>query len=120
MGYAGRRAIRRSCMERGDAIYRYIWIMQQLSFTTGTDSKGKYVLFTMPSLQYWDMVYMKRAFTTPANDIYEAEGRVKVDVGTSTNHTGYFGSGFVDAFEATDGLTFTVRAAQDNDCAFSV
>lgn len=88
---------------------------QELSFTTGTDSKGKYVQFTMPSLQYWDMVYMKRTFTTPTNDIYQAENGVKVDVGTNTNHAGYTGTGFVDNFDSNDGVTFTVKAAQDDD-----
>jgi dextranase len=31
---------------------------QSLSFTTGTDSGGKYVEFTMPSLDYWDMAWV--------------------------------------------------------------
>jgi dextranase len=30
-----------------------------LPFTTGSDSGGSYVTFTIPSLLYWDMVYMK-------------------------------------------------------------
>lgn len=88
---------------------------QSLSYTTGTDSKGKYVSFTIPSLQYWDMIYMKRSFTTPANDIYEAENGTKVNVGVNTNHAGYTGSGFVDNFSDNDGVTFTVSAAQDDD-----
>jgi dextranase len=31
---------------------------QSLSFTTGTDSGGKYVTFTLPSLDYWDMAWV--------------------------------------------------------------
>lgn len=31
---------------------------QSLSFTTGTDSGGKYVEFTMPSLDYWNMAWV--------------------------------------------------------------
>ncbi len=30
----------------------------QVPFTLGTDAKGAYVSFTLPSLSYWDMVYM--------------------------------------------------------------
>jgi dextranase len=29
-----------------------------LAFTAGSDSGGSYITFTLPSLQYWDMVYM--------------------------------------------------------------
>ncbi len=32
----------------------------QLPFTLGRDAKGAYVSFTLPSLSYWDMVYMSR------------------------------------------------------------
>ncbi|GKU76495.1 glycoside hydrolase family 66 protein [Paenibacillus sp. L3-i20] len=88
---------------------------QSLTYSTGTDSKGKYVAFTLPSLQYWDMIYMKRSFATPTNDIYEAEKGVKVNVGVNTNHVGYTGTGFVDNFSDNDGVTFTVSAAQDDD-----
>ena len=31
---------------------------QSLQFATGTDSKGSYVTFTLPSLAYWDMVWV--------------------------------------------------------------
>ncbi|MCU1490097.1 MAG: putative carbohydrate binding protein, partial [Acidimicrobiaceae bacterium] len=31
---------------------------QSLSFTTGTDSGGHYVSFTLPSLDYWDMAWV--------------------------------------------------------------
>jgi dextranase len=30
-----------------------------LSFQTGHDARGNYIAFTIPKLQYWDMVYMK-------------------------------------------------------------
>lgn len=30
-----------------------------LTFTTGTDSGGKYARFVVPSLAYWDMIYLK-------------------------------------------------------------
>lgn len=91
---------------------------QPLAYTTGTDSKGKYVSFTIPSLEYWDMIYMKRSFDTPADDIYEAENAVKTGVGVNTNHAGYTGDGFVDNFsDIDDGVTFAVSASQDGDYA---
>lgn len=31
-----------------------------LGFTTGADGGGNYVSFTLPSLQYWDLVYVKK------------------------------------------------------------
>jgi dextranase len=31
---------------------------QSLSFSTGTDGGGKYVTFTLPSLDYWDMAWV--------------------------------------------------------------
>lgn len=33
-------------------------VAQSLSFTTGTDSGGNYVEFTLPSLDYWDMAWV--------------------------------------------------------------
>ncbi len=33
-------------------------IAQSLTFATGTDGGGKYVTFTMPSLDYWDMAWV--------------------------------------------------------------
>lgn len=33
---------------------------QDLAFTKGTDDKGNYITFTVPSLEYWDMIYMKK------------------------------------------------------------
>lgn len=38
---------------------------QDLAFTKGTDDKGNYITFTVPSLEYWDMIYMKK--TAPEN-----------------------------------------------------
>jgi dextranase len=32
--------------------------MAPLSFTKGSDGNGNYVQFTLPSLAYWDMVYL--------------------------------------------------------------
>ncbi len=32
---------------------------QSLAFETGSDEKGSYITFTVPSLHYWDMVFMR-------------------------------------------------------------
>jgi len=83
-----------------------------LSFTTGTDSSGRYVSFTVPSLTNWDMVYVDRTFTTPTANRYEAETAVRTGVTTGTDHAGYTGTGFVDNFATTNsGVSFTVNAA---------
>lgn len=87
---------------------------QSLSYTTGTDATGDYVTFTVPSLEYWDMLYLRRTVTPPST--LEAEDAVKSNVGTNTNHTGYTGTGFVDQFDATnDGVSFMVDAETDDD-----
>lgn len=89
---------------------------QELTFTSGTDSKGKYVSFTVPDLKYWDMIYMKKTFSTPTNDIYEAETAIKTNVSTNTNQAGYTGTGFVDQFaNSGDGVSFIVKADSNND-----
>lgn len=83
-----------------------------LSYTTGTDSTGRYISFTVPSLTNWDMIYIDRSFTTPTSNRYEAENAVKTGVTTNTDHAGYTGSGFVDNFATTNsGVSFTVNAA---------
>lgn len=83
-----------------------------LAYTIGTDASGRYISFTVPSLQNWDMVYIDRTFTTPANNQYEAENAVLTNVTTNNNHPGYTGTGFVDNFfQANSGVSFTVNAA---------
>lgn len=85
---------------------------QQLSYTTGTDSTGYYVSFTVPSLTYWDMIYIKRTITAPTGNLYEAENAIKTNVTTNANYTGYTGSGFVDGFaEQGDEVTFQVNVS---------
>lgn len=32
---------------------------RELTFEQGEDLNGKYIEFTVPVLEYWDMVYMK-------------------------------------------------------------
>lgn len=87
-------------------------VSTSLTYTTGTDSSGRYISFTVPSLKNWDMVYIDRTFTTPTGNRYEAENAVKTSVTTGTDHAGYTGTGFVDNFATTNsGVSFTVNAA---------
>ena len=84
-------------------------ITQSLSFTTGTNSTGKYVSFTVPSLKYWDMIYFKWGNQSEPS-IYEAENSIKSNVGTNTDHAGYTGTGFVDSYgELYDSVTFDIN-----------
>lgn len=95
-------------------------ISQFLSYSTGTDSTGHYVAFTVPSLDYWDMIYIKRSISVPSNNVYEAENAIKTNVTTNTNHTGYTGTGFVDGFaEQGDEITFQVNATSAGTHALS-
>lgn len=34
-------------------------VPQNISYTTGSDTSGSYITFTLPSLQYWDMVWLE-------------------------------------------------------------
>lgn len=34
---------------------------QNLQFTKGSDEKGNYIEFTVPSLEYWNMIYLKKS-----------------------------------------------------------
>lgn len=95
-------------------------ISQSLAYSTGTDATGHYVSFTVPSLDYWDMIYIKRTIAAPANQLYEAENAIKTNVTLNTNHTGYTGTGFVDGFEsAGDEVTFQIRVASADTYALS-
>lgn len=90
-------------------------ITTQLSYTTGSDSRGNYLQFTVPSLDYWNLIYVRRSVTAPQDSIYEAEDAIKSGVGTNTNHSGYTGSGFVDQFSAADrGVSFLVDVPADD------
>jgi GH15 family glucan-1,4-alpha-glucosidase len=88
-------------------------ISSQITFTTSTDSIGKYISFTVPSLKYWTMVYLKWGTQSEASP-YEAESSIKSGVTTNTNHAGYTGAGFVDGFgELYDSVTFDIETATE-------
>lgn len=87
----------------------------ELAYTTGSDEHGTYVEFTVPSLEYWDMIYVDRDVTAPASGIYEAEEAILSGTGANSNHAGYTGSGFVDQFGDTDdSVSFTVTVPDDD------
>ena len=81
----------------------------------GTDAGGRYVTFTVPSLKYWDMVYMAYGNETSGNRI-EAESAILTNVNVATNHPGYSGTGFVDSFgEDGDAVTMDFYLNQEGD-----
>jgi dextranase len=95
-------------------------IMHPIPYTPGEDSQGDYVSITLPRLEYWDMIYIERTVNPPANDRYEAENAIKLNVAVDTDHGGYSGSGFVDQFaEVNDSVSFYVTVPQSGDYNFS-
>ncbi|SHJ26102.1 dextranase [Clostridium cavendishii DSM 21758] len=86
-----------------------------LEYTTGNDQGGFYISYVVPSLEYWDMIYVKRNILSK-NNIYEAEDAIKTNVGVNTNHTGYTGTGFIDGFsEMGDEVTFQIQIDKEKD-----
>lgn len=95
-------------------------VTESLSYTSGTDGNGRYLSFTVPSLEYWNLVYVKRQIDAPTGNRYEAEDATKTAVGVNTNHPGYTGSGFVDNWTAQgSGISFVVDASSDDDYSLS-
>ncbi len=90
-------------------------VSQELNFTIGNDAVGKYVAFTVPSLKYWDMVYIAYGNETSGNRI-EAESAILTNVNIATNHPGYSGTGFVDSYGKNgDAVTMDFYLAQEGD-----
>lgn len=86
-----------------------------LSFSSGSDAGGSYIAFTLPSLTYWDMLYVKLTVTPPGNGQYEAESAIRSGTTTNTNHLGYTGSGFVDGFATSNtGVSFEINVPADD------
>jgi hypothetical protein len=72
-------------------------ISTTLNYTVSKDSNGKYVTFTVPSLRYWDMIYLKWG-SESCPTVIEAESSILSNVSTNTDHPGYTGTGFVDSY----------------------
>lgn len=98
----------------------YDGVTKSLSYTSGSDSKGTYISFTVDSLEYWDMIYVKYTDNMPEDGVYEAEEAVKVSVSTNTNHSGYSGTGFVDSFASeNDSVSFAISVEEEKDYTLS-
>jgi dextranase len=94
-------------------------IMQSIPYALASDSQGNYVSITVPRLEYWDVIYVERTVTAPANARYEAERAIKWNVGVNTNHSGYSGTGFVDLYsEVGDSVNFYVAITQAGNYTF--
>ncbi len=86
-----------------------------LAYQTGADAIGPHVQFTVPTLEYWSTVLIRRSAAPSPGGRYEAEDAVKTNVSVDTNHPGYSGTGFVDEFlgAADEGVAFSVCAPAD-------
>jgi GH15 family glucan-1,4-alpha-glucosidase len=90
-----------------------------LDFSIGYDGNRKYVAFTVPKLEYWDMIYIKRSIENITGK-YEAEAGVRSGVSTNTDHYGYTGAGFVDGFDNVgDSVGFTIVVPEDGKYTLS-
>lgn len=58
-----------------------------LNFSTGSDGNGNYVTFTVPSLAYWDMIYLNKTSTAGTQLFFD-----DFESGSSSNWTPYNGS----------------------------
>ena len=57
----------------------------QLNYTTGSDGGGNYINFTVPQLQYWDMIWLEINGTISAADQIQAENYDSMSgIGTET------------------------------------
>jgi dextranase len=57
----------------------------QLSYTTGSDGGGNFINFTVPQLQYWDMIWLEINGTTGATNQIQAENYDSMSgIGTET------------------------------------
>jgi len=60
-------------------------VATQLSYTTGSDGGGNYINFTVPQLQYWDMIWLEINGTTSATNQIQADNYDSMSgIGTET------------------------------------
>ena len=60
-------------------------VATQLGYTTGSDGGGNYINFTVPQLQYWDMIWLEIDGTTSATNQIQAENYDSMSgIGTET------------------------------------
>ena len=94
-------------------------ISNALAYNVQADDCGKYVEIQVPSLEYWDMIYIRYNDNT-LTDTVEAENSILTNVSTNNNHGGYSGTGFVDSYgEAGDTVTMDFFVPETGDYKLS-
>lgn len=94
-------------------------ISNALAYNVQTDDVGKYVEIQVPSLEYWDMIYIRYNDNT-LTDTVEAENSILTNVSTNNNHGGYSGTGFVDSYgKAGDAVTMDFFVPETGDYKLS-
>ena len=94
-------------------------ISNALAYNVQVDDAGKYVEIQVPSLEYWDMIYIRYNDNT-LTDTVEAENSILTNVSTNNNHGGYSGTGFVDSYgEAGDAVTMDFFVPETGDYKLS-
>ena len=94
-------------------------MMKILAYNVQTDDVGKYVEIQVPSLEYWDMIYIRYNDNT-LTDTVEAENSILTNVSTNNNHGGYSGTGFVDSYgKAGDAVTMDFFVPETGDYKLS-
>ncbi|MBA4496445.1 glycoside hydrolase family 66 protein [Paenactinomyces guangxiensis] len=81
----------------------------QIPFTTGSDTNGNYVEFTVPTLQYWDMVYIQTGSepgTLLTNGGFETGDIQGWTEWHPSGQTAKYGVDSNDAYEGTKKLYF--------------
>lgn len=86
-----------------------------LSYYVGNDASGKYVSIQVPSLEYWDMIYIAYG-DEMSGDRIEAENSILANVNVNNDHAGYSGTGFVDSYgEVGDSVTMDFYIPEEGD-----
>ena len=81
----------------------------QLTYTNGSDVGGSYVSFTLPSLQYWDMVWLERNGTNSAAAQIRAENydsMAGISTETTSDTGGGLDVGYVNNFSGDSYVAF--------------
>lgn len=94
-------------------------LSESLSYALGSDSTGKFIMFTVPTLEYWDMIYIKWS-NQEATTTIEAENMILSGVGMNNNHTGFSGTGFIDGYgDLYDSVSFDVVVPEEGYYTFT-
>ena len=87
-------------------------------FSAETDERGKFVQFSVPALQYWDMIDLDCSDNNNSN-VLQPENALLANTGINTNHSDYLGTGFVDQYgEQFDRVSFDFQTEEERDYQF--